>query len=188
MQQRQKTIDQRQLHTVFGLVALFALVLSLSCVPKGVDHASHKGAKTIKLTQIRFDDGDTFYLDNKPIRVLGVDTPEVAHPELGFEKDQPFGVVASESTQVWLQRAKRIELIKGARDKYNRRLAHVFLDGELLSIRLIRHALAYETVSHYGDSGFPDLAQQILDVSRKSPKPQFQPPYRWKKKNRKPRK
>jgi hypothetical protein len=58
------------------------------------------------------------------------------------------------------------------------------VDRELLACRLIRHALAYETVSHYGDSGYPDLAQRILDTSRTSPKPAFEPPYQWKKKHR----
>jgi hypothetical protein len=39
-------------------------------------------------------------------------------------------------------------------------------------------------VSHYGDNGYPDLAQRILDTSRTSPKPAFEPPYRWKQKHR----
>ena len=145
---------------------------------------AYKGAKTVNISDIRFDDGDTFEIKGRPIRVLGIDTPEIAHPALGVNEAQPFGPTAAESTRVWLTRAGIIEIVYGGRDLYKRMLAHVFVDGELLACRLIRHGLAYETVSHYGDSGFPDLAQQIIDTSRASPKPLFEPPYQWKKKHR----
>jgi endonuclease YncB( thermonuclease family) len=97
---------------------------------------------------------------------------------------QPCGPAAAESTRAWIERASKVEIVFDGRDLYDRTLAHVFIDGELLACRLIRHALAYETVSHYGDSGYPDLAQQILDTTRSSPKPTFEPPYRWKQKHR----
>jgi len=116
--------------------------------------------------------------------VLGIDTPEIAHPDLGTFEDQPYGIAASESTRAWMTRARILEIVPGGRDMYDRKLAHVFIDGELLACRLVRQGLAYETVSHYGDSGFPDLAQEILDTARSSPKPQFEPPYRWKQKHR----
>jgi micrococcal nuclease len=136
------------------------------------------------LLDIEFDDGDTFFFRRESIRVLGIDTPEIAHPALGVDEPQPFGIAASESTRVWMTRASVLEYVPDGLDRYSRRLAHVFIDGELLAIRLIENALAYETVSHYGDSGFPDLAQQILDASRIAPKPQFEPPYRWKRRQR----
>jgi endonuclease YncB( thermonuclease family) len=162
-----------------GLIAGLAW---LSC-RKSADDPSYRGAVLITLSEIEFDDGDTFFLNRKPIRVLGIDTPEIAHPELGVDEPQPYGPVAAESTRVWFTRAGVIELVPDGLDIYDRRLAHVFLDGELLAIRLIRHGLAYETVSHYGDSGYPDLAQQILDAARSAPKPPFEQPYKWKKKH-----
>jgi len=36
-------------------------------------------------------DGDTFYLDDKPVRVLGIDTPETKSPGVGIFIDQPRG-------------------------------------------------------------------------------------------------
>jgi endonuclease YncB( thermonuclease family) len=159
--------------------------LSASTCTKSTHEPSYPGAKTVDLSEIAFDDGDTFFVNEQPIRVLGIDTPEIAHPDLGILEDQPFGPTASESTKVWMTRATVIEIVPGGWDRYDRRLAHVFLDGELLAIRLIQNGLAYETVSHYGDSGFPDLAQQILDASRAAPKPLFEPPYRWKARQRK---
>ena len=157
--------------------------LAVSCT-RSAHKPSYPGAKIMRLSDIEFDDGDTFSLKHESIRVLGIDTPEIAHPALGVDEPQPFGIAASESTRVWMIRATVLEYVPDGRDRYDRRLAHVFVDGELLAILLIQHALAYETVSHYGDSGFPDLAQQILDASRTAPKPQFEPPYRWKRRQR----
>ena len=174
--------ERRILCTV--LAAL--LVLAASCSPRQPHsyRPSYKRAKIVRLTDIRFDDGDTFDWKGKPIRVLGIDTPEIAHPDQGTFEDQPCGVAAAESTRAWMSRAQVLEIVVDGRDIYNRTLAHVFIDGELLACRLVRQGLAYETVSHYGDSGFPDLSQAILDTARSSPKPQFEPPYRWKQKHR----
>lgn len=165
------------------LCVLIVCAGSASC-RKSAENPSYPGAFVIALSEIEFDDGDTFFLNKKPIRILGIDTPEIAHPDLGINEPQPYGPVAAESTRVWVTRATVIELVADGLDIYDRRLAHLFLDGELLAIRLIHHGLAYETVSHYGDSGYPDLAQQILDAARVGPKPPFEQPYKWKKKHR----
>ena len=42
-------------------------------------------------SKIVLDDGDSFEYDGMGIRVLGMDTPEIAHPEHGFFIDQPYG-------------------------------------------------------------------------------------------------
>lgn len=171
---------------VFCVVIALSLFFASGCFhrqPQG-HRPSYRGARLVDVADIRFDDGDTFDYKNTPIRVLGIDTPEIAHPDLGVHEAQPFGPAAAESTRAWIERARTVELVLDGRDLYDRTLAHVFVDGELLACRLIRHALAYETVSHYGDSGYPDLAQEILDTARSSPKPQFEPPYRWKQKHR----
>lgn len=163
---------------------LFAAASGCSPALPGSPHPSYRGAKMVTVSDIAFDDGDTFEIKGRTIRVLGIDAPEIAHPDLGVHEAQTCGIEAADSTRTWLSRARTVEVVFGGRDIYDRTLAHVFVDGELLSCRLIRHGLAYETVSHYGDGGFPDLAQQILDTSRSSPKPRFEPPYEWKKKHR----
>ncbi len=166
----------------------FAVVVAIAIAGACTSHkGSYKGARTVLLSDIRFDDGDTFFIKDKPVRVLGIDTPEIAHPRLGIHEGQPYGDVAADSTRVMIMRAKKIEYVSGGRDRYRRKLAHVFLDGELLAVRLIRMGLAYETVSYYGDNGFPDLAQQIVDAARTSPKPKFESPVNWKRKQRKKR-
>jgi len=97
--------------------------------------------------------------------------------------DQPEGRHAAQYTEELLTGAGRIELAFDGKDRYGRRLAHVFVDGELLAVRLLEKSLAYETVSHFGDNGFPDLADRILEASRRYPRPAFQEPYKWRREN-----
>ena len=94
----------------------------------------------------RHIDGDTseFLLDNKKIKVryLLIDTPETVKENVPV---QPFGIEASNRTKDLLQKSSTIELMldKGApTDKYNRVLAYVFVDGELLQNILVREGLA----------------------------------------------
>ncbi|MEW5768307.1 MAG: thermonuclease family protein [bacterium] len=128
---------------------------------------------------IRPDDGDSFFYKNITIRVLGIDTPEIIHEEHGIFEDQPYGRKAAQMTREILARAKTIEYLPFKNDGYGRLLAHVFVDGELLSVLLIRAGLAYETVTYYGDNGFPDLAERIRKAACGSGLPPFEPPWKW---------
>jgi micrococcal nuclease len=141
--------------------------------------------RTIKMNKsaIRPDDGDTFFYRDLPVRVLGIDTPEIIHEEHGIFEDQPYGRTAAAFTARALKDAEAVEYLPFQPDKYGRLLAHVFVDQELLAVLLIRAGLAYETVSHYGDNGFPELAERILRAARQSPKPSFEEPYRWRRKH-----
>lgn len=167
-----------------GSTAVFLMVL-VACNGgrAGTRPASYPGAVSVDVSRIQFDDGDTFLLDGKPIRVLGIDTPEVAEPDVGIFEDQPYGREAADSTQALITRAGGVELAYDGRDKYQRRLAHVFVDGELLAVKLLGYGLAYENVRHFGDNGFPDLADKIIDAADAGPKPPFEPPHLWRKKH-----
>jgi endonuclease YncB( thermonuclease family) len=169
------------------IVLAFALVvLNTACRtggPPAKRPPSYPGAAVVDVNQIKFDDGDTFVLEGTPIRFLGIDTPEIRDPGVGIDEDQPFGRAAAESTRVWILRAHVVEIAFDGRDRYNRRLAHIFIDGELLAVRLLQTGLAYETISHYGDNGFPDLADRILQAAEEGPKPAFEEPYRWRRKH-----
>jgi len=148
---------------------------------------THKYARYLDVRHVQFDDGDTFLIDGAPIRVLGIDTPETRHPRVGIMEDQPYGLAAAESTEALMTRARVLELVPDGEDYYGRTLAHVLVDGDLLGVKLIEMGLAYENVSHFGDNGFPDLADQILQASLNAPKPLFEPPYLWRKKHQKKR-
>lgn len=92
-------------------------------------------------------DGDTFKvtIDNeiKTIRLLAVDTPETAKPD---KEADYYANEASEYTCKRIKQAKKIVLEYDANsdkhDKYDRVLAWVFLDGDLLQSDLVENGYA----------------------------------------------
>ena len=171
-------------------LGLLILLLSAACrghhapvqSPAAANYP-HYRAELVRVdkTAIRVVDGDTFHAGELTIRILGIDTPEVAHRGQRGDKGQPYGEQASSLTRKLLSESVTVEYLPAGRDRYGRLLAHVFVDGELLGVKLIEASLAYETVSHYGDNGFPDLAREFEKASQRSPTPQFVEPYRWRK-------
>lgn len=88
-------------------------------------------------------DGDTIILDNgETIRLIGVDAPEIHHPEIPVQR---FGEEAKE----FLRRLTEgfdyiLEYEPGnLRDKYGRLLAYVFVEDRLVNAEMIRHGYAY---------------------------------------------
>ncbi|MBT3182278.1 MAG: hypothetical protein HN337_07220 [Deltaproteobacteria bacterium] len=138
--------------------------------------------------QIKFDDGDSFSCGDEDIRILGIDTPEIIHKEHGIFIDQPYGREAKALTDKLLRDAKRVVIIRGGRGGYGRSLAHVLIDGELLAVNLIRAGLAHESISRYGDNGMPEFALEVTEAAKAAPKPKFEDPYVWRKKNQKGKK
>jgi endonuclease YncB( thermonuclease family) len=172
-----------------ALVATACVAMSGGCrkdapPPPGYT-PSHQYAQYLDIHRVQFGDGDTFLLNGDPIRILGIDTPEIKNPDVGIMEDQPYGPAAAESTRTLMTRAHTLEWIPDGKDYYGRRLAHVLVDGELLSVLLLEMGLAYENVSYFGDNGFPDLADRILKTSQAAPNPPFEQPYKWRKKHQK---
>jgi len=133
---------------------------------------------------IRVDDGDTIHYGDETFRIVGIDTPEIKHEEHGFFQDQPGGRRAKAQTAAIIGAARLIEYLPCGDDRYGRTLVHLFVDGELLAVKLIRARLAYETVTYYGHNGYPELAELILQAVDESPRPDFEPPWKWKRKQR----
>lgn len=99
-----------------------------------------------KVSLKRVIDGDTLLLESgETIRLLGINTPEI---DSRFSEAQPGGKAAKE----WLQQTLKdsviwLEYDAEQFDKYQRRLAHVFLDsGEYLNAMLLRQGLAMLTL------------------------------------------
>lgn len=92
-------------------------------------------------------DGDTFRVDidefpsiigkSMPIRVYGIDTPEIRGTRTKDLADQ-----AKQLTRSLLQKAKVIELRDMRRGKYFRIIADVWIDGKNLGQILIKKGLA----------------------------------------------
>lgn len=88
-------------------------------------------AQLIQAKVVKVSDGDTIHVlmagKNEKVRLIGVNTPEIAHPELGI-KEQVYGKAATAYTykrlygkQVWIQSDVQ------PRDKYHRLLAYIWL-------------------------------------------------------------
>lgn len=94
-------------------------------------------------------DGDTAkfnYNDNvESFRFLLIDTPETKHPKKG---EEPYGQEASNRTLQLLKNAKKIEVefdVGAKKDKYQRNLAYIYVDGQMLNEILVREGLAKVT-------------------------------------------
>ena len=117
-------------------------------------------------------DGDTakFNLNNEivTVRFLAVDTPETKHPDKGVE---PYGPEASNFTKEKLTNAKKIVLEydnnSTKTDKYNRHLAWIWVDDELLQELLIESGLA-KVEYVYGDYKYLEQLQEKETIAKQN--------------------
>jgi micrococcal nuclease len=119
-------------------LAVIATMLVAGVTTFRVGHTtptSRVWADGISATVVRVVDGDTVDVrleggEVERLRILGIDTPEVVDPRRPV---QCYGPEASERAQRLLPPGRAIVLegdpSQNARDRYGRRLAHLFLDG-----------------------------------------------------------
>ena len=104
---------------------------------------------------VRVYDGDTFFVDVEglhpiigkeiPIRILGVDTPEIKH-RAKCDKEHELGMQARAFVEERLQSADKVELVKISRGKYFRIVADVIYDGQSIASEIIQ--AGYGVVYH----------------------------------------
>lgn len=106
----------------------------------------------------RVIDGDTIIVEmedgtEERVRLLLIDTPESVHPTGTIEK---FGPESSDYAKQYLKQGKKIKLEIGEnpRDRYDRLLAHVFVDGINFGLHMVekgyaRVAYVYEPNTKY---------------------------------------
>ena len=124
-------------------LTLFLGVLSVEAAP---EYGTAIVSKVISVY-----DGDTFRVDidslppivgkNIPIRLNGVDTPEI-RGKCKYEKD--LALEARDFVRNKLANAKEIKLTKLQRGKYFRVVADVYVDGVSLEQELLENKLAYK--------------------------------------------
>jgi micrococcal nuclease len=124
-------------HTISAILYHFIppLFLSIVCASLAITQSWHSAQRVI--------DGDTFVLENgERVRLIGVDTPETAHPSKEIE---PFAEEASEFAKSMLEGKKvRLEFDVRKRDRYGRLLAYVYLqDGTFVNAELVRQGYAH---------------------------------------------
>ncbi len=97
----------------------------------------------------RVSDGDTIVLENdEKIRYIGVNTPEIAHPD---KPGQSFGEEAKAfNKQLVFKKKVRLESDSSKKDQYGRTLAYVFLeDGTMVNAKLIEEGYAHVLPCEY---------------------------------------
>ena len=120
----------RLINIFYGLVALLFLSTPL-------------GAREAVVEAVI--DGDTILIKNHSVRLIGIDTPEVAHPKYGKRKAQCFGPEAKQYLSDWIK-GRKVKLVSDplsdAQDKYGRELAYVYYQGILVNAQLIKQGYA----------------------------------------------
>ncbi len=126
------------------------LAISLIVLLATVQAAPQYGTVTVSKV-INVYDGDTFRVNidslppivgkNIPIRVNGVDTPEI-RGKCQYEKN--LALEARDFVRAKLANAKEIKLTNLQRGKYFRVVANVLVDGVSLEQELLDNKLAYE--------------------------------------------
>ena len=135
---------------------------------------------------VQVDDGDTVLIrwpkeqEGETVRLLGIDCPETRHLEHDIPYDQMFGVDARAFMRGVVAGAARAEIMRASTlDPYGRTLGYLFVEGRNASVLVIEARLAYESVTQFGDNGFPAEAAAVKTASAKAGPLPFEPPYQF---------
>jgi endonuclease YncB( thermonuclease family) len=146
---------------------------------------AHGQRAAVDPARVSVDDGDTVLIrwgdDNiETVRILGIDTPETRHLPHNLPYAQPFGEEASAFASGAFAGATQIELLRASTlDPYGRTLGYFFLNGRNYSVLVVAARLAYESVTHYGDNGFPEEAAAVLAAAKAAGPLAFEPPWEF---------
>lgn len=122
------------------------VLLSISALLGSVALPAAASSVMLAATVVRVIDGDTVDVllerGQERVRLIGIDTPESAHPEIGME---PWGPEASNFASMLLPPGTpvRLELDVQERDPYGRLLAYLYLpDGRMMNEVMLQEGLA----------------------------------------------
>jgi endonuclease YncB( thermonuclease family) len=173
---------------------VFLIVLMVVAIHAGAEDTepARVGLERIPVDPALIDvgDGDTVTIrwndeDTERVRILGIDTPEVAHHSMGWYDDQPYGPEATAFAEGVFAMAESVELLRAAEpDGYGRTLGYLFVNGRNYSVLVVKAGYAVETVTHYGDNGLPEASEAVLAASREVGPVPFEPPYIFRKRMR----
>lgn len=176
----------------FGISLMLILTPSFSwAADQPRDQTRVHGVRvTVPVESIVIDDGDTILIqwEGEPVevvRILGIDTPETRHIEHDIPFDQPFGPEATAFIRGVFSMAERVELLRASTlDPYDRTLGYVFVNGKNYSVLILTARLAVETVSVFGDNGFPDEAAACLAAAAEAVPVPFESPHLYRRRMR----
>lgn len=168
-----------------ALPLLLAFALLASAHPEGEPVCTPAGERVaVPKSLLIYDDGDSILIrwpeGSEAVRILGMDTPETAHPEHDLPFAQPFGEAAAGFLRGCIAMTDKVEILRAAdKDPYGRTLAYVFLDGRNYSCLVVEARLAVENVRHFGDNGFPEEAAAVLAAAGSAGPVAFEAPHRF---------
>ena len=128
------------------------------------------------------DDGDTAIVhwtpaDAETVRILGIDTPETRHVPHDIPYAQMFGPEARAFAQGAFGTATKIERERASTlDPYGRTRGYFILNGRNYSVLVVRARLAEESVTRYGDNGFPQEAAEVTAAAKEAGPLPFESP------------
>ena len=168
-----------------ALALTFILALFASCRHSATTTILPYRETQVEKSDVEVVDGDTFNWRNQPVRMLGIDCPETKSPHHSGDQE-PWGGRAREYLETQIAAAKSLSIVRIEKpDRYGRWLAYLMADGENVNAKLISQGLAYETISKYGKQKLDRYAEEVLKAERTAPKPQFENPADFRKRNRK---
>lgn len=131
-----------------GLLMVGGLLLLITTLKPSEQAAEHNDNSETLYEVKSVLDGDTFTIDyagkETSVRIVGINTPETIDPRTTAEC---FGREASDYLKGLITGKKvRIESDSSTtdRDKYNRLLRYVYLDGEDVGLKIISNGYGYE--------------------------------------------
>ena len=96
----------------------------------------------VKSNNIKVIDGDTIMLDNKRIRLKGIDTPEIKQQCLSKSNKYIDCGVAAKINLKQIIANKTLECSNSGTDKYQRHLAYCFVNGTNINLELVKQGYA----------------------------------------------
>lgn len=135
-----------------------------------IERNNNIDANKIKVELAATVDGDTakFKMNGEQVtvRFLGINTKETVDPQRG---EEAWGKEASDFTKEKLKNATKIELefdsYAEEKDKYNRYLAWIWVDDELLQNLLVESGLA-ETYMLQNDYKYAGMLQESEEIAK----------------------
>lgn len=180
------------LSAVLLVAAATASLAQSASVPSGPATQSRPHGVRIDVEPSRLvvDDGDTVEIrwasdDMETVRILGIDCPETRH----LEHDLPYGQALGEEARAFARgvfaSASRITLLRAAMvDPYGRTLGYLFVGDRNYSILVIQARLSAESVTQFGDNGFPVEAAAVLSAAKSQGPLPFEPPHLFRRRMR----
>jgi micrococcal nuclease len=172
-------------HRSFALAGLLVFVASVAAAQTPLKPQPRPDGTRVPVpaTLLQVDDGDTVSIrwsekDEEIVRILGIDAPETRHLEHNLPYAQPFGEEARAFALGAFAAGGRIELLRAATlDPFGRTLGYLFIDGRNYSTMIVKARLAAESITAFGDNGFPREAAEVMEAAKTQGPLPFEPPH-----------